>query len=70
MRYSLATAQTTHPSFLHFRRGENTENPPSLTREGMVRVRIRAYTPTITIFANETAVFSFYHPIFYNTIIP
>ena len=31
----LATALTTHPSYLHFRRGENTDNPPSLTREGL-----------------------------------
>jgi hypothetical protein len=35
MLYSLSAALTTHPSYLHFRRGENTDNPPSLTREGL-----------------------------------
>jgi hypothetical protein len=35
MLYSIAAVLTTHPSYLYFRRGENTDNPPSLTREGL-----------------------------------
>jgi hypothetical protein len=34
-RLDEVTIGNPHPSFLHFRRGENAENPPSLTREGL-----------------------------------